>query len=294
MIYDCFTFFNELDLLEIRFNILDQVVDYFVLVEASKTHTNKDKAFEYEEHKERFKAFHKKIIHIKVDDFPPYTGDPWVFENFQREAIARGLTRCKNEDYVLISDLDEIPSPEAIKQCKGDKRIFFFKQNFYNFFLNMRIVGEPFWNGTVMLSYSRLTTPERIRVCRLHFKKNHTICILKKYFYKLTFNKSKQKKWSIASNGQIKGSIEIENGGWHFSYLGGIEKIILKVKNMAHQEYNTEENTDPKTIMGKIENGTFYFRNYNAKLEAVSVDESFPLYVRDNLNKYKHLTVSID
>jgi beta-1,4-mannosyl-glycoprotein beta-1,4-N-acetylglucosaminyltransferase len=291
MIYDCFTFFNELDLLEMRLNILDEVVDYFVLVEASKTHTNKDKAFVYEEHKERFKAFHHKIVHIKVDDFPPYTGDPWVFENFQRDAITRGLKNCTKDDFLIISDLDEIPSPKAIEQCKVHTNVFFFKQDYYNIYLNMRIIDERYWNGSIMLSFSRLTTPEGIRTCRLHFKKKHIICMLKKYFYMFSFNKSKFEKWSTASKGQIKGSVEIEHGGWHFSYLGGADNIVLKLKSFTHQEFNTVENSDPEAIKKQIENGIFSFRRNKARLESVPIDDSFPLYIRNNLNKYKHLIV---
>ena len=117
MIYDCFTFFNELDLLEIRLNTLNDYVDYFVLVEATKTFTGKDKPLYYNENKERFKQFENKIIHIIVDTYPDST-NPWVLENHQRNSIANGFANCKDNDIILISDLDEIPRPELIDKYK--------------------------------------------------------------------------------------------------------------------------------------------------------------------------------
>ena len=96
MIYDCFTFFNELDLLEIRLNVLNGCVDKFVLVEMGKTHTGKDKPLVFEQNKERFSIFKDKIIHIIVDDYPELEksesdgyGNKWLLENYQRDAIMR-------------------------------------------------------------------------------------------------------------------------------------------------------------------------------------------------------------
>jgi hypothetical protein len=155
-------------------------------------------------------------------------------------------------------------------------------------------MDEKHWRGTVMIAASRLNTPEQIRSCRLHFHKKHFICLAKKYFYKLTFNKSKFEKWSAASKGQIKGSVLIENGGWHFSYLGGPENIVLKLKSYSHQEFNNRENSDPAQIKKQIEDKKFCFRSKIARLESIPFDESFPLYIRNNLNRYKHLAVEID
>src|SRR5689334_5945992 len=116
MIYDCFIFFNELELLDIRLNILNEVVDKFVLVEATQTHQYKPKPLYYSDNKERFKAFHDKIIHLIVDELPPNpTNGPrnsWDMERFQRNCIARGLNDCKPDDVIIISDLDEIPDPK--------------------------------------------------------------------------------------------------------------------------------------------------------------------------------------
>lgn len=106
MIYDCFTFFNELELLELRLNELAGIVDKFVLVEATQTHTNQLKPLYFQENRARFSAFRDKIIHVVVDDLP-VSKDAWVPENFQRNAIARGLVNCQPDDFILVSDLDE-------------------------------------------------------------------------------------------------------------------------------------------------------------------------------------------
>jgi hypothetical protein len=113
MIYDCFTFFNELELLELRLHELSGVVDKFVLVEATRTHSNQPKALVYQENRARFQEFHDKIIHVVVDDMPN-AKNAWALENFQRECIARGLVSCRPDDLVLVSDLDEIPRATTV------------------------------------------------------------------------------------------------------------------------------------------------------------------------------------
>ena len=120
MIYDCFSFFNELDLLEIRLTTLDKVVNKFVLVESHYTHTGQPKPLYYAENINRFSKFNEKIIHIIADDFPDIPGATyremaWIRENWQRNAILRGLPKnVKDNDYLIIADLDEIPRPDAI------------------------------------------------------------------------------------------------------------------------------------------------------------------------------------
>jgi len=135
MIYDCFTFFNELDLLELRLHILNDVVDKFVLVEATKTHSNIEKELYYQNNKKRFKKYSDKIIHIVVDKFPEYI-DSWTFEKYQRDCIISGLKRCEPNDVIIISDADEIPNPEKIKKYAQTPGIKTFKQKMFYYFLN--------------------------------------------------------------------------------------------------------------------------------------------------------------
>ena len=130
LIYDCFTFFNECDLLEHRLKYLYDVVDKFVLVEMSRTQRGELKDFFYEKNKERYSNYANKIVHIKITDdmignlHPKLKKDKrgnifdWRYENFQRDGITYGLSECKDDDIVIISDLDEIPNKRIIEEIK--------------------------------------------------------------------------------------------------------------------------------------------------------------------------------
>jgi hypothetical protein len=119
-VYDCFSFFNELDVLEIRLNELDKYVDYFVLVEMTVTHKGDPKPLYFEQNKKRFDKFLHKIIHIVVADYPQ-VNDPWIREHYQRNCIERGLNNCNNNDIIIISDVDEIPRGTKISEFKEHK-----------------------------------------------------------------------------------------------------------------------------------------------------------------------------
>ena len=145
MVYDCFQFFNELDILKIRLNVLDSVVDRFVISEATETFSGLKKPLYYEENKEMFAAFADKIIHVVVDDTPK--GDRWGTherDTFQKNAVTRGLRDCTDEDIVIFSDLDEIPNPDKIREILQDfreDRIYHFAQRLFYCYLNMEEVS---------------------------------------------------------------------------------------------------------------------------------------------------------
>ena len=128
-IVDCFTFYNELELLEYRLNLLYNIVDYFILVEATLTHVGKPKELYYNKNKKLFEKWNDKIIHIIVDDFPfneqtidCLKNDQWKNEKFQRNCITRGLKKI-NTDFLILSDVDEIPDPTTLAK--------------YNLFVNL-------------------------------------------------------------------------------------------------------------------------------------------------------------
>ena len=114
MIYDCFQFFNELDILKIRLEVMNPIVDKFVISEATETFSGLKKPLYYEENKELFSEFQDKIIHVVVEDTPE--GDTHYRDTFQKNAVTRGLKDCRDDDIVIFSDLDEIPNPEKIKE----------------------------------------------------------------------------------------------------------------------------------------------------------------------------------
>ena len=143
MVYDTFTFFNELDLLEIRLNELNDVVDKFVLTEATLTFQGKPKPLYFNENKQRFKSFEGKIIHVVVDQYPENPADnSWIYEHHQRDMIAKGLRNCLPEDTIIVSDIDEIPDPEKVKSTLTSDAIKIFKQRMFYYFLNCENTTE--------------------------------------------------------------------------------------------------------------------------------------------------------
>ena len=127
-IFDCFSYLDEDLLLELRLNILDEYVDYFVIVEGNKTWQNNLKKLRFDIKK--FEKYKKKIIYIPVTDMPG--GDnPWIRENFQRNCISKGLVNATKDDLVIISDLDEIPNLEKINKFKPKMRFAVFKQKHF-------------------------------------------------------------------------------------------------------------------------------------------------------------------
>lgn len=134
-IVDCFTFYNEIELLTYRLNVLHDVVDHFVLVEATHTYAGHEKSLYYNENKHLFEKFHSKIIHVIVDNLPHKypnincdNGEQCVNERFQRDRIADGISRLSldGRDYITITDLDEIPDPRILTIIKEIMRILIF------------------------------------------------------------------------------------------------------------------------------------------------------------------------
>ena len=276
MIYDCFTFFNELDLLEIRLNVLNDVVDRFVLVEATKAHSGKDKPLYFNDNKERYKAFQHKIIHIIVDDYPVCTS-PWAYENHQRNAILRGLTQAQSDDAIMISDMDEIPRPDLVRNHAQTKTTVLFIQKLYYYFMNYLNVSNPDWPlGTKLFPYQYfLGDDSKIKAPYNEFllpELNHGVTPTKMRF--------------------DENVMVIHNAGWHFSYLGGTEAIIKKIQSTAHQEFNSAKNTDPKEILEQIRLGKDIFGRGD-RFFGVPIDEEYPQYIRENQEKFQHLIFSV-
>lgn len=231
MIYDCFTFFNELDLLEIRLNVLSNVVDRFVLVEAARTHSGKPKKLFYAENKDRFAAYQNKIIHIVVDDLldekeirKDAYNLTWVNENRQRNAIARGLVRASLDDVILVSDLDEIPRCEKIKEALPrvtQGAIVRLVMDSFIYYVNFKDFHSPKWLlGTQILSVATWKKSPR----------------LDNFIYDRFTVESENNGHTIHKIRFASPDYALSNGGWHFSYLGGAEAIKTKLLSFSHVE----------------------------------------------------------
>lgn len=273
MIYDCFAFFNELDLLEIRLNELDPVIDKFVLVESTRTFQKKNKPLYFKENIERYKDFEDKIIHIVIDDFPGFFykfrfPNSWDYENYQKDQISRGLLNCKADDIIIISDVDEIPSKNELVKNINTPGIKVFQQQLYSYFFDCIMTynnGESnkyeagsikYWNGSVMLNYSDFTSFKEIRKLR---------------------------------NCSSEESVLIENGGWHFTYFGGYKNIIKKIKSFSHlkeaKEHLGEGLNSTQYIKGMIAQGKdLYGRNISYQF--ITPREDLPKYLLNNMPKF--------
>ena len=127
-IFDCVTYLDEDLLLDLRFNILNDYVDYFLVVESNKTWQNNNKKFNFEINK--FSKFNQKIIYIKVENMP-HGENPWLRENFQRNSISRGISTAADEDLIIISDADEIPNPKKIHEFNIKKNMQFSSKSYF-------------------------------------------------------------------------------------------------------------------------------------------------------------------
>jgi len=266
MIFDCFTFFNELELLEIRLNVLDGVVDRFVIVEATKTFNNQPKPLIFAENRFRFEKFLHKITHVVVDDYPPYE-TAWTNENHQRNCIERGLRGCSENDVILISDLDEIPMPEKIIDYRDEQGIHVFEQLMHYYYVNHLCIRRPNWRGTKMLDYRDFQHS-------LDAIDNYGACCIKSINPGTTATKIRM----------FKDATPIVNGGWHFTFLGGLERVREKLRSYAHEEHNFSEYTDLRNIEKRMQADFACHR-----LLGVELDETYPEYLRNNQERYAHL-----
>jgi beta-1,4-mannosyl-glycoprotein beta-1,4-N-acetylglucosaminyltransferase len=164
-VYDCVTFFNEVDLLYLRLSELDPVVDQFVVVQASTTFMGARRDLVWPESDPRLERFAGKIRHVVVNDLP-IAKNPWVAEHFQRNAIARALHGIVSpDDVVLVSDVDEIPRRSAVERAKtvGPGQIGAFDMRFFYYGLNWRLPER--WCRSRVFRADLLTylTPEEVR-----------------------------------------------------------------------------------------------------------------------------------
>ena len=284
MIYDCFTFFNELELLELRLHELSGVVDKFVLVEATRTHSNQPKALVYQENRARFQDFHEKIIHVVVDDMPN-AKNAWVLENFQRECIARGLVNCRPDDCVLVSDLDEIPRATTVTRAAQELPFQdSIISNILHGTLNSRLVTRLLRMKGIR-RFARKYNPFVLRFQQRQYW-HFMNCKMARF---LTFGTRmvRYRDFSSAEELRHSGYRIIENGGWHFSFMGGAERIREKLLAYAHQERNRPEFTDVKAIDERINRGASVW-NADWKFEFVPLDDSFPRYLLEHRDAFAH------
>jgi hypothetical protein len=235
-IYDTFIFFNELELLELRLMTLYNVVDYFVLVEAGTTFTGHVKKYYYENNKQMFEKYSDKIIHVKHGKLPfpvspkniihGYSPNAWGNEFYNRDLISEGIISAQPDDYIMISDVDEIPNPKGIIQgINNNWDRFVMEQKLCYYYVNC--LQNQRWHGTVVIKKKFIKTPQDVR------------------------NDERKNPRNI-----------ILDGGWHYSFLGDADKIRIKLNATAETQVNTSQINNQDHISKCLEDGSdLFFRD---------------------------------
>lgn len=294
-VFDVFLFYNEIELLELRLNTLDSLVDYFVITEARVTFSGKPKELFFEINKEKFKKFKDKIIHNIIDitpntfegiesnndyftkrdkSYPHKSGGipleklsiDFQREVFQRDSIINGLLNAANSnDIIIISDLDEIPNPVAVKKVIDSFEegiIYNLCQKWYMYYFNVACNNE--WFGTRITNFAMLKGSS-VDLMRFHLE-----------------NREDQ-----------PGPI-VEDGGWHFSFLGGQERVREKLNAYSYQGRRSKailkllDKIFPWRIKKKIDRNTDIF-NTGRQFRVVEIDENFPQFLIENQENFKSL-----
>ncbi len=266
-IYDCFQYFNEDHMVDLRMNILNEHIDYFVISESTKTHQGNDKKLNF--NIENFKKYEKKIIYIIADynqneNINNHKGGESKIEQHQRNSISRGLEKAHDNDLIILSDSDEIPDLSKLNMVKTRAKFIAFSQMMFMYKLNLKNLNESNWIGSKMCLKKNFPIPQKLRDLKF---KNYPF-------------------WRVD-----KFNLQIINGGWHFSFLQTPRGISEKIKSYSHGEFNLESNTDENKIKKKIDEGKDVFdRGFN--LQKIKIDDSFPEYIVKNQDILKKWIIS--
>jgi len=254
-IFDCFTYNNEEMILDLRLSYLNKYIKKFIIIESKYTHQgNLKKNFL---NLNNFKKFKDKIDYNLIEKFPENLSN-WGRENYQRNFLMNSIKALNEDDYIMISDLDEIPNLKNLNSIIKSK-FTAFQQTNYSFKFNLKNITFPIWYGTRLCKKKYLKSPQWLRDQKV-----------KKYsffkFYKI--------KWNI-----------VQNGGWHFSYIMSPKEISEKIKSFSHAEYNLDKYTNIKIIEDRLSKGLDLFER-NQSYKKVELDLSFPKPLFENINKF--------
>ena len=249
-IFDCFMYFDEELITNLRLNILDKYVDYFVVVESKYNHKGEKRTLKF--NIERYKKFKNKIIYLVQRQLPPniekikkndsgiekehkYINNAVKRENFQRNFLVKGITKAKDDDLILVSDVDEIPNLEKIKYSKIDHKILVFEQIMAYYKFNLAL-PKFIWHGTKGCLKKNLVSPQWLRNVKA---KKYSKLRLDILFNDKKFNNIKL----------------IKEGGWHFTNIKKPIEIENKFKSYLHHREFELSGLNLKGIKKLVENG---------------------------------------
>lgn len=261
---DIFSFNGELDILEIRLNILNDYVDEFIICEGDETTVGTPKPRYFEENKERYAEWLHKIkyhifstytdpaLSLLADTSPGVPKDMhwWRREFIQKESMRYALTHLRDNNRVFIGDCDEIWNP-LIEYPKGRAEL---QQTVYTYYLNNK--STEYWTGTSLMSYKDI--------------KSGTLDNLRAYDIHREYMKAPV----------------LANAGWHFTNIGGSDFIKRKIQSYAHQEYNNPQ------FLSQVDMRVAHNVDYLGRDFKLGKDESgLPEYILQNKEKYSHLLI---
>ena len=287
-IYDCFIYFDEELLLDIRLNILNKYVDKFIIVESKFSHRGEPREPNFNIN--RYKKFQDKIEYILLDKNPENLfkinkDDTKINEKiiingnlrefFQRNAIQEGLKNADEDDLIIISDVDEIPNLEEINFNKIENDPIFFNQIFCCFKLNL--FSKMKWRGSRMIRKKKLISPQWLRDIK---DRNYSKLRFDTYFSKKKYNNIKF----------------INDGGWHFTNIRSPKELHYKLMNFGHHVDYKESGLNVEKI-DKIMNSKKVLydhsldktkNSWNASINLKRVENTIlPSYLVNNVSKYK-------
>jgi hypothetical protein len=253
-IYDCFTFNNELDLLELRLEEMSSNVDHFVIVEADYTFQGSPKELHLKNNWDRYSKWHDQIIHVIVEDMPN-NGNAWHNEHHQRNSIMRGLDNAADDDFIIVGDVDEILRATTIDSLRTDPRdLVGFRMPYFNFRLN----------------YMLLKDKETYHVW--------TVGSRKKYLMPNPEN-FRNRRFSLQglNYGFDDGRTKVcEHAGWHFTYLGDTDWVRNKIRSFAHSELNRQDVLDQINVEDMMNKGVGFNPLNPLPFIKVKIDDYFP------------------
>ncbi len=290
-IFDCFMYFDEDVVLDIRLNTLHKYVDYFVIVESTYNHKGDKRKLLFNINK--FEKFKDKIIYLIYDenpgnieevfknDSPSEVSRKYILnaakrENSQRDYIINGLKKANNDDLILISDVDEIPNLENLEIDKMNKKIILFKQDMFYYKFNLQL-PNLIWTGTKACKKKNLISPQWLRNIK---DRRYPVYRIDTFFSKTKFIDVKV----------------ISNGGWHFSNIKTASEIEYKLKSYLHHREFDVNPMSVKEIDNIIKNKQAIYdlkvdKRINkigdgSKLERYPLNK-LPKFLQENLNNYK-------
>jgi beta-1,4-mannosyl-glycoprotein beta-1,4-N-acetylglucosaminyltransferase len=281
-------YFDEEMVLDLRLNILNEFVDYFVIVESIYTHKGDKRELKF--NPEKFKKFKHKIIYLVFDKEPEglskindtkndhggYILNALIRENSQRNFISEGLKSANDEDFILISDVDEIPNLENIDFNRYKEKIIQFRQEMFYYKFNLKL-PNLIWTGTKGCKKKDLITPQWLRNIKD-----------KKYpLFRIDTILSKTKYISVRF---------MDNGGWHFSNIKSAKEIEHKLKSYLHHrefDVNTLKTEEIENIIDKKQ--AIYDLKVDKRINKIgsgSKLENYPTsklpqYLQKNIKKYE-------